>query len=238
MTSVDEHECDEIPMRPAPLKRCARRDCREPVRRTGAKSRPGGVLCRKHHAAAMKKWREKRRRSGALAARRPCASSSAEAVLARVQLHRKRRRGAVKPTICAACGKGQGVVAVHLHQEMSTAIVWACRSCRLPLLIGLDERRAAAERDAAERRERIANATRLATAFDAIESLPDAVAAALRDLASRGPAGIRLNAASPLYQLRLAALVEEFRERNPAFTQRLSSLGTDACRCESAFRAH
>ena len=213
--SVDEHESEELPTRAALFRRCARRDCREPARRTGAKPRPGGILCRTHHAAAMKKWRKKRRQTGDSAARRPCASSNAEAVLARVQLHRKLRRGAVQPTICAACGKGQGVVAVHLNPETPSAVVWACRSCRLPLLIGLDERRAAAERGETDRRKRIADAARIATAIDAIDALPDEVAASFRDLASRGPAGIRLNAASPLYQQRLAALVEDYREFNP-----------------------
>ena len=197
-----------------PFRRCARRSCREPARRTGTKSGPGGVLCRAHHAAAMKKWREKRRGASGAEARRPCASSNAEAVLARVQLHRKRGRGEVRPTICVVCGKGQGVVGVHLDPEAPLAFVWACRSCRLPLLIGLDERRAAGERDAAERRERIADAARLVTAMDAIDSLPDDVSAAFRCLASRGPAGISLNATSPLYQQRLAALVEDFIKRN------------------------
>jgi len=214
VTSAREHESDELPTRPAPFRRCARRDCREPVRRTGATTGPGGTLCRIHHAAAMKNWRDKRRRAGAPAARGPCASATAEAVRARVQLHRKRRRGAVQPTICAACGTGPGVVAVHLDPRTPTVVVWACRSCRLPLVKGLEERQAAAERDAAERQERIAAATRLALALDAIAALPEDVAAAFRDRASRGPAGIRLNEASPLYQQRIAALVEDFHKRN------------------------
>jgi len=214
VTSAREHDCDELPTRPAPFRRCARRDCREPVRRTGATTGPGGTLCRAHHAAAMKKWRAQRRRAGGPTARGPCASASAEAVLARVQLHRKRRRGAVQPTICAACGTGPGVVGVHLDPETPTVVVWACRACRLPLLTGREERRAAAERDVAERLERIAAATRLAVALDALAALPEDVAAAFREHASRGPAGIRLNVASPLYQQRLAALVEDFHKRN------------------------
>ena len=214
VTSVDEHETDTFPTRPAPFRRCARRDCREPVRRTGATTGPGGTLCRAHHAAAMKNWRAQQRRAGGPAARRPCASASAEAVRARVHLHRKRRRGAVQPTICAACGTGPGVVGIHLDPETPTVVVWACRACRLPLLTGLEERRVAAECDEAERRRRSAAATRLAVALDALAALPEDVAAAFREHASRGPAGIRLNEASPLYQQRLAALVEDFHKRN------------------------
>lgn len=170
----------------------------------------------------MREWRAKRRKAGVVTDRPEAtrASSSRGAVSARVQLHRKRKRGQVLPTICAACGIGRQVVGNRIDPDRPDAVVWACRGCRFEIIKGIKERRAAAEREAIERWERQVAANEMTAALALIESLVPAIADALRLAASRGPFGITLSPASPLFQQRLASLIALEMRRTPCTVYR------------------
>ncbi len=112
----------------------------------------------------------------------------------------------------------EGVVAVHVDPADLRTIAWACRGCRHELVRGAGDRRAEAERGAAQRAQRERDARQLQEALEAIGMLPTDIAAALRAEAARGPYPFPLRPETPLYKMRLAAAVRRFKAGLPDLT--------------------
>lgn len=190
---------DDSPLRHALRRVCVHATCRETAIGTDAKR------CRKHHAAYIRAWRAARRTKSEIISppSRPTSSSAPEAVRERVRTSRARVRGTLKPLPCAVCGAREGVVALR-PSDPTGPIVWGHRGCRATIVGGDRERRAAsAVRTALE-----AQASFLDTALSKLLTLPNDVVVQLRAKAGTGPFTIR--AESPLYQQRLAMLVEGY----------------------------
>jgi len=193
-------ELDDLNPAPGPylqlIRFCGARGCR---RRT----RPGGRHCPEHHAAAARRWREGER-AAINTRRRDLAQDRSEAQRerdsARAKLSMALKRGKIAKRGCQVCGTAS-VTAYQPDPKRPLDVVWLCRDDRADY-IGQREEVATAARARDEwqaRRE---------AAFSTLALLPPEVQAEIMALATRGPAGLRLSAESPLYSQQLVLCVE------------------------------
>ena len=196
-------ELDHVPLPPPlPLVRfCSAPGCR---RRT----RPGGRHCPGCHSAAVRRWRDEHRRE--IAARRRDAATLRDDEArardsARAKLGMALRRRTLERGSCRFCGDAE-VIGLIAEPSRWRDVVWVCREHRQA---ELDRRRDDADQRAAEVKQAAWYEER-ARVLAAIELLPPDEQAQLRELAVRGPAGMRLSPGAPLYVMNLVRL---FRPR-------------------------